>query len=67
MPSAALRRWITNPDRQFKLADKLDSRLVAIIGPDELAQGLIKIRNMDSHEERSVPINEALAAIDGEL
>ncbi len=52
---------------QFKLADKLDSRLVAIIGPDELAQGLIKIRNMDSHEERSVPINEALSAIDGEL
>lgn len=41
---------------QFKLADKLDAKFVAILGSDELAQGLIKIRNMSSHEEQLVDI-----------
>lgn len=48
---------------QFKLADKLGARLVVIIGPEELAQGLVKVRNMDSHEEQLVAAQEALAYI----
>ncbi len=48
---------------QFKLADKLGARLVVIIGPEEFAQGLVKVRNMDSHEEQLVAIQEALVYI----
>ena len=37
---------------QFKLADKLDAAQVAVLGPDELAEGKVKVRNMQTHEER---------------
>ena len=39
---------------QFKLADKLGARRVAILGPDELAEGKVKVRDMSTHEERLV-------------
>ena len=39
---------------QFKLADKLGARLVAVLGPDELAAGQVKLRDMASHEEQLV-------------
>ncbi len=52
---------------QFKLADKLGARMVAILGPDELEQGMIKVRNMASHEESLVSVDVALSTIDGEL
>lgn len=48
---------------QFKLADKLKARFVAILGADELSQGLIKIRNMASHEEMLVPTNEVVRVL----
>lgn len=44
---------------QFKLADKLGALFVAILGSDELSQGLVKIRNMQSHEEQLVQIQGA--------
>ena len=39
---------------QFKLADKLGARMVAILGPDELATGQVKLRDMATHDERLV-------------
>lgn len=48
---------------QFKLADKLGAKVVVIIGPDELANGMIRIRNMSSHEEMDVSIDVALAVV----
>ncbi len=39
---------------QFKLADKLGAAKVVIVGPDELAQGKVKLRDMGSHEEELV-------------
>lgn len=39
---------------QFKLADKLNAQAVFVLGPDELATGSIKVRNMESHEEATV-------------
>ena len=48
---------------QFKLADKLRADFVAILGPDELKQGLVKVRNMNSHEEQLVSVAEAPAFI----
>ena len=41
---------------QFKLADKLGARVVAVLGPDELAAGQVKVRNMCTHHERMVDI-----------
>lgn len=52
---------------QFKLADKLSSQLVCILGPDELAAGEVKVRNMETHEERPIALaamKEALLGLD---
>lgn len=48
---------------QFKLADKLRARFVVVLGPDELSQGLAKVRNMSSHEEQLVGIGEVPAML----
>ncbi len=42
---------------QFKLADKLQADKVAILGPDELAAGQVKLRNMKTHEEATVSLD----------
>jgi histidyl-tRNA synthetase len=36
---------------QFKFADKVNARFVAIMGGDEYARGTVKIRNMQTREE----------------
>ncbi|HIY82304.1 MAG TPA: histidine--tRNA ligase [Candidatus Rubneribacter avistercoris] len=41
---------------QFKLADKLGAAVVAVLGPDELASGQVKARNMRTHAERLVDL-----------
>jgi len=41
---------------QFKLADKLNASMVAILGPDELSEGKVKMRNMTLHAERLVDL-----------
>lgn len=48
---------------QFKLADKLGARLVAVIGPDELAAEVAMVRDMNSHEEQPVRFNELAAEL----
>ena len=48
---------------QFKLADKLGAAYVAILGPDELAAGQATLRNMETHEERAVPLSELPAVV----
>lgn len=39
---------------QFKQADKLGAAHIVVIGGDELAAGKVKLRNMDTHEERMI-------------
>lgn len=41
---------------QFKLADKLNAVLVMVLGPDELAAGVVTVRNMQTHHERTVEL-----------
>lgn len=48
---------------QFKLADKLGAAFVAILGPDELAQGSVKLRNMDTHEEQLVALDAVVESL----
>lgn len=43
---------------QFKFADKCGARYVIVLGEDELAQGVIKLRNMQTHEESEVSLSD---------
>ncbi|MBQ9020501.1 MAG: histidine--tRNA ligase [Eggerthellaceae bacterium] len=48
---------------QFKQADKLKALQVAILGPDEVAAGVVKLRDMASHEEREVSLGEFVTSV----
>ncbi len=48
---------------QFKLADKLGARYVAVLGPDELANGVCTLRNMATHEQTCVAQEDVVATI----
>ncbi len=48
---------------QFKYANKTGAPLCATIGDDEAAAGAVKIKNMATREERTVPTAEAGAAV----
>ena len=48
---------------QFKQADRLDARFVAVLGPDEVAAGQIKLRDMGTKEETIVALGEAAQAL----
>lgn len=43
---------------QFKYADKIGARLVAVIGSDELKKGAAKVKNMANAEEKEVAFDE---------
>ena len=43
---------------QFKQADKLAARACVVLGPDEVAAGTATIRDMATHEQTSVPMDE---------
>ncbi|MDO4183055.1 MAG: histidine--tRNA ligase [Coriobacteriia bacterium] len=48
---------------QFKLADKLGARSVVVLGPEEVAAGSVKLRNMETHDEQLVPVDGVVAAL----
>lgn len=48
---------------QFKYANKTGAPLCATLGDDEVANGVVKIKNMNTKEERTVPAAEAAAAV----
>ena len=48
---------------QFKLADKLGARFVAVLGPDEVAAGVVNLRDMTTHEERPVALADVASAV----
>jgi histidyl-tRNA synthetase len=52
---------------QFKQADRLGAKLVAILGPDEVAAGQVKLRDMGTKEETTVSLADAASAVSGLL
>ena len=44
---------------QFKYADKLGTQYVAVLGEDEMAKGVVKLRDMSTREEWEVPLTAA--------
>ena len=43
---------------QFKYAARLNSRFTIVIGDDEMARGIVQIKDMDKHEQREVKLDE---------
>lgn len=52
---------------QFKYADKLGAKFIAILADDELARGVVKIRNMATKEEWEAPLESAPEALSERL
>lgn len=48
---------------QFKYADKLGATYVAIIGQDEIAKGVCKLRDMKTKEEWEAPLAQAASLL----
>lgn len=48
---------------QFKSADKLGAPWVMVVGGDELTRGMVKIRDMNSKEEKEVALPSAVAVM----
>ena len=48
---------------QFKYADKLSAKFIAILADDELARGVVKLRDMSTKEEWEVPLASAPEAL----
>ena len=48
---------------QFKYADKLSAKYIAILADDELARGVVKLRDMTTKEEWEVPMGSAPEAL----
>lgn len=47
---------------QFKQADKLNAIQCVIVGPDELSQGCVLVRDMATHEQKTVALEDVVAA-----
>ena len=43
---------------QFKAADRLKAKFVAVLGDDELERGMVNVKNMESGEQSEVPLSE---------
>ena len=52
---------------QFKYADKLGAKYMAVLGDDELAKGVVKLRDMATREEWEAPLADAAAALSARL
>ena len=48
---------------QFKLADKLGAARVAVLGPDELDAGEVTLRDMATHTEAKVRLEEVVGEL----
>ena len=48
---------------QFKYADRIGARFVAVIGDEELAKGVIALRDMDASTQEEVPKQEVINTI----
>lgn len=49
--------------KQFKAAAEAGAKLALIYGGDELAKGVVKIRDMSDRSEREVPLAEVVTAV----
>ena len=48
---------------QFKFADKIGAKYVVLVGGEEYERGVIKLRDMQTKEEKELPIDSAAEEI----
>lgn len=48
---------------QFKYANKVNAAITATLGDDEVANGVVKLKNMETREEKTVPLAEAAEGV----
>lgn len=48
---------------QFKVAGKMDAALAVVVGPDEVAEGKVTVRNFATHEEQQVAIDQVAQTV----
>jgi len=54
-------------NKQFKYADRLGVNFVIVVGPDEIRESTVTIRNLDKHNQFTVVIKEAVEFLSGLL
>lgn len=52
-----------NVKGQFKYASRLRAKNTIVIGEDELARGVVQLKDMDKHEQREMPLKEIVEAL----
>ena len=52
-----------NVKGQFKYASRLKAKNTIVIGEDELARGVVQLKDMDKHEQREMPLKEIVEAL----
>ncbi len=54
-----------NMKRRMQRANKLNARAAIIIGDDELGKGVAQVKNLDTQEQREVPLDKLADALKG--
>ena len=49
--------------KQLKLADQKRIPLVVVVGPDELARGVVSVRDMNARDQLAVPRDALVEAV----
>jgi histidyl-tRNA synthetase len=49
--------------RQFKFGDRAGMRIAVVIGPEEVSQGKITIKNLSNSEQQTLPVEAAIQRI----
>ena len=49
--------------KQFKFADKIGSRFVLVIGPDEAAAGKVTVKDLVHATQRTIEVNELISSL----
>lgn len=52
-----------NMKRRMQRANKLNARAAIIIGDDELAKGVAQLKDLDTQEQREVPLDQLVSAL----
>src|SRR5262245_23478018 len=52
-----------NMKRRMQRANKINARAAIIIGDDELAKGVVQLKDLDSQEQREVPLDKLVEAL----
>lgn len=49
--------------KQFKYADRIAASLVIVLGPDELANGMVTLKNLETRDQQTVPRSQVMEVI----